>query len=838
MIKNLEKEISWQYNLLTEKDQEIQSLSQLYTSTESTMSKQLQDLVVAMELENLKNHNATSELDVATVRHSAQLKYTKSLEDRIVQADERAKQLYGQFQNISLALIGEYLDFQGLLDVYAHAQNQLSSSNKKLAALANDEKNRASKLNNELSDVLAKNDTEQQRSMCLEQELNQTSKQLAALYEKLNTQSSLLDLKQQELDILAYSQSSLRDQLNERIAQLTDNLSQEQFNIADRDELIRDLTINLELEKTRTQELSHMLKTSLVESREEQGKNHELEEELGQKTSIIASLENRVQDKQTEIADLNNQIDSLSTDFSQEQLRTQELHRALVTALQENENDLLKIRELTQNLDGHTDTVALLQDRLSQKSNSIDLLQDTMNKIEDELEEQKTLNEELQRSLAVALAHKETEQERNQSLENDVLTNSKKLVLLQDSLAEKHQEIRTLLDQIQAINDDLDHERDRSKSLQQNLEIAIAKHDNEFRTARGMEASMQDFENQINSLLSQLDVMATKLDTEQKRARELEQSLVSSLSKHDETLDRSKDLETSLWDNNQRLDSLQATLQEKEQFIERLQKQLHDFNNDLEMEQNRSLAFKQSSEQESTQRLELENSLDIAQNTLEELRSALSSKENDNQALQNKILALAAELDQEIGRSVQLHTSLESGTSDNAELTRHAARLEQQLHELSELIKAKDEDLMNETQQHDEALREISNLQKAISLLHDDKVDLEQKYLNQLSLVLKQQELVNQLSNDLASQKERNQQFEQKMQDAVVEKETPTQHPERTHSIGAPTFHIVEDGETLSSISAQYYGTPDRWYDIYQANENQIGDAYNLTPGTRLELPD
>lgn len=52
-----------------------------------------------------------------------------------------------------------------------------------------------------------------------------------------------------------------------------------------------------------------------------------------------------------------------------------------------------------------------------------------------------------------------------------------------------------------------------------------------------------------------------------------------------------------------------------------------------------------------------------------------------------------------------------------------------------------------------------------------------------------------------------------------------------------PHFHIVEPGETLESISKAYYGTPDRWKEIYAANYEHITDKDHLPVGIKLFIP-
>jgi len=50
-------------------------------------------------------------------------------------------------------------------------------------------------------------------------------------------------------------------------------------------------------------------------------------------------------------------------------------------------------------------------------------------------------------------------------------------------------------------------------------------------------------------------------------------------------------------------------------------------------------------------------------------------------------------------------------------------------------------------------------------------------------------------------------------------------------------FHIVQRGETLSSISYQYYGNSSEWRKIYTANSNIVKDASRVKAGTKLIIP-
>ncbi len=54
---------------------------------------------------------------------------------------------------------------------------------------------------------------------------------------------------------------------------------------------------------------------------------------------------------------------------------------------------------------------------------------------------------------------------------------------------------------------------------------------------------------------------------------------------------------------------------------------------------------------------------------------------------------------------------------------------------------------------------------------------------------------------------------------------------------GAVRQHIVTKGETLYSISKRYYGTGNRWREIYLANRSVMTSETDLKVGTRLVVP-
>ena len=50
-------------------------------------------------------------------------------------------------------------------------------------------------------------------------------------------------------------------------------------------------------------------------------------------------------------------------------------------------------------------------------------------------------------------------------------------------------------------------------------------------------------------------------------------------------------------------------------------------------------------------------------------------------------------------------------------------------------------------------------------------------------------------------------------------------------------FHTVTEGDSLSRISMRYYGTPNRWQEIYSANRDVLQGSSVLRVGMQLRIP-
>ena len=71
---------------------------------------------------------------------------------------------------------------------------------------------------------------------------------------------------------------------------------------------------------------------------------------------------------------------------------------------------------------------------------------------------------------------------------------------------------------------------------------------------------------------------------------------------------------------------------------------------------------------------------------------------------------------------------------------------------------------------------------------------------------------------------------------AVAEK-SPAHKPEPEKKKAVSRTYVVEEGDTLASISRKFYKSSSRRRDILDANEKRIEDPDNLKPGQRLTIP-
>jgi LysM repeat protein len=70
------------------------------------------------------------------------------------------------------------------------------------------------------------------------------------------------------------------------------------------------------------------------------------------------------------------------------------------------------------------------------------------------------------------------------------------------------------------------------------------------------------------------------------------------------------------------------------------------------------------------------------------------------------------------------------------------------------------------------------------------------------------------------------------------EADAPSAETSNPKPASTETFHTVERGDTLSSIAAKYLGRESRFYELFDANRDQLQRANDLKPGMKLRIPD
>jgi chromosome segregation ATPase len=66
---------------------------------------------------------------------------------------------------------------------------------------------------------------------------------------------------------------------------------------------------------------------------------------------------------------------------------------------------------------------------------------------------------------------------------------------------------------------------------------------------------------------------------------------------------------------------------------------------------------------------------------------------------------------------------------------------------------------------------------------------------------------------------------------------SPTSTPVRASQVAEARIHTVAEGETLTRIARRYYGSSERWAEIYDANRASLPNPAALTIGMKLRIP-
>lgn len=97
---------------------------------------------------------------------------------------------------------------------------------------------------------------------------------------------------------------------------------------------------------------------------------------------------------------------------------------------------------------------------------------------------------------------------------------------------------------------------------------------------------------------------------------------------------------------------------------------------------------------------------------------------------------------------------------------------------------------------------------------------------------------VQQLENVLGQARRSTQNQAGQVQTVQIQPQAPAQvAPQAPTPSSAPRAYTVQSGDTLSTISNRFYGTPSRWIDIYQANRDRLSSENALRVGQEIRIP-
>jgi nucleoid-associated protein YgaU len=134
---------------------------------------------------------------------------------------------------------------------------------------------------------------------------------------------------------------------------------------------------------------------------------------------------------------------------------------------------------------------------------------------------------------------------------------------------------------------------------------------------------------------------------------------------------------------------------------------------------------------------------------------------------------------------------------------------------------------------HDINLRNV-NYEELIRKLRSENLELKQ----QLANATKQVDTYERAQTAAIAAAEARQ-AQQTAQARQVQQTAQTAQPQQIPAVtrDVPKTHTVQAGDTLSSISRKFYGTPNRWRDIYNANRDILPNERSLKLGQSLKIP-
>lgn len=613
---------------------------------------------------------------------------------------------------------------------------------------------------------------------------------------------------------LEKSNQSLRDQLdvetrraNEAAGELTRQSAEaERLQRVTRDlqARVRTLEQSSEAQKTQIQQLTAE-RLTLTQARQDSARAlDQARIELIASKAVISDLEAKLQspppsrapdapviDPQ-QIEALNARVRALESELTQERLRTERASAELVAA----RNEALSVQQDAR---------------------------DAASKMTAAEEQRRDLQQKLEQEMArTALAEK--------SLRDQART----LNTAEDS---RHQ-LERALQQVQELQASLQHEQARAQQLQSDRDRLTKDALSMSREAEKAASLLMSLEAANAGRREDREKAATVSNrlTEVEKAFEQQQTTLAAVTQENESL--KQDLETAKKSAEAALASLQLAraddgtkleLQSVREQVARLESTLEQERRDAADELAKVAAQLQAA-REANRRLTDAN------------RSLSASKASEENGLREELTRARAQADELNAARLQWETERETLNRTLAAAT-EAARNVGRLQEEKAALEANLREVQQGNEGHLATIAELTGI-------NDRLTSSEAALRGQLAVFERDRTAtIAQLRQENAALNARLRQAQGTLDQIASTARTPTGGAGSVSTSLAPAalptgqpipaarYHTVVDGDTLSRISVRYYGTQNRWQDIYDANRDQLRGENFLRPGQRLRIP-
>jgi nucleoid-associated protein YgaU len=815
---------------------ELDGIMQHYLDVQVEMKESIASLQSALDLEK---------------RHSMELQ--QFYHDVFVQREGQNKEIEDLQQ-----LLAQHLDTQEVLrESVASFQKNLDS-----------QKERAQDLEHKFLTALSNHEVENQYAQELENLIEKNRASNAAMQETIYAMTVAMDREKQRSEELQHQllvAQSHQDEENARASALEASLKE-------KEELHKnELQLAQQLHENKERQLLQQLQNALENYKTEQGKALTLEMFIQDTSKNVAILEAELHSHKTALDNKHQELtvlaeqhmenekgfliklEGLNNEFGQEKSRAKEIQENLEHALAKYDEarekaELLEgqLRELSHQISEKDQSYHLLKQQLSATSQEHQHLRnhhkeitqekdaleqryilelhklmvqdDLMQKLQEDLKERSTALQNVTQLKEDFAAQKEAVEKKRKEME-DLLnkeieaknTYSEQIGLLKTQLEQKQLQTKNLESHLVHLQNlyrseqeglaNLEQIQDDTAHRLQTLEKELAAH-REMIASKNLEIqTLSDAKNVAKSnFKKQQEIILNELDSERNKAKAHQDELEKTLASYKQEQNKVHELEQKAGEQQQasmELDLLKNKLTSAE------------------------MASMSRQVEQAAMDQQYDDRIKDLEGKLQLMRQIVKEKENEYKSLANRLADNSAPKDN--SSSSKRNPSQDTNERRLRELQDRLQKMERQSKEIESAHQTAMEKVVKLSEQNRQLKEE-----KEHALV--EKASIEQKYLKELKTLMQKKSEDDRQSQQMGEANKGSMSGRQMANSGRTYQEQKTgQFSERTH--------MVAEGDTLRIISKMYYGTPNRWKIIFQANRDKIPDENRLKKGTVLVIP-